>query len=254
MDVTKAVSAYIQRMITEVAGIKVLLLDQDTTPIISTSFTQSSLLSHEVYLTDRVDNASRDRMRHLNCIALLRPTPQSISALVRELRQPRYKSYWLYFTNVLQKQDIELLAEADEHEVVKEIQEFFADYLPVNSDLFSLNIVTPPSRIWADNPATWDQQGLDQHVKGLLALLLSLKKRPVIRYERMSTLAKKLGEELSVRPITVLSNGHFTSAVVCGIEPNPQYCSTTFFDSSIKSITARPGSSTFEERIMLPCF
>ncbi|SNX83612.1 probable vacuolar protein sorting protein VpsB [Melanopsichium pennsylvanicum] len=197
MDVTKAVSAYIHRMITEVSGIKVLLLDQDTTPIISTSFTQSSLLSHEVYLTDRVDNASRDRMRHLNCIALLRPTPQSISALARELRQPRYKSYWLYFTNVLQKQDIELLAEADEYEVVKEIQEFFADYLPVNSDLFSLNIDTPPSRIWAEDPASWDQQGLDRHIKGLLALLLSLKKRPVIRYERMSALAKRLGEELS---------------------------------------------------------
>ncbi|GAC72370.1 beta-tubulin folding cofactor A [Moesziomyces antarcticus T-34] len=197
MDVTKAVSAYIQRMITEVAGVKVLLLDQNTTPIISTSFTQSSLLSHEVYLTDRVDNLNRDRMRHLNCIALLRPSPQSITALVHELRQPRYKSYWLYFTNALSKQDIELLAEADEHEVVKEIQEFFADYLPVNADLFSLNIDTPPARIWADNPATWDQSALDQHVKGLSALLLSLKKKPAIRYERMSGLAKKLGEELS---------------------------------------------------------
>lgn len=206
MDVTKAVSAYIQRMITEVAGIKVLLLDQDTTPIISTSFTQSSLLSHEVYLTDRVDNYNRDRMRHLNCIALVRPTPQSITALTRELRQPRYKSYWLYFTNVLQKQDIELLAEADEHEVVKEIQEFFADYLPVNADLFSLNIDTPPARIWAENPSMWDEKGLDQHVKGLLAVLLSLKKRPVIRFERMSTLAKKLGEELSVSTSPSLSS------------------------------------------------
>ena len=198
MDVTKAVSAYIQRMITEVAGIKVLLLDQHTTPIISTSFTQSSLLSHEVYLTDRVDNANRDRMRHLNCIALLRPTPQSISALAHELRLPRYRSYWLYFTNVLQKQDIELLAEADEHKVVKEVQEFFADYLPVNTDLFSLNIDTPPARIWGGNPASWDQHSLVQHVNGLLALLLSLKKKPIIRYERMSMLAKKLGEELSV--------------------------------------------------------
>lgn len=210
MDVTKAVSAYIQRMITEVAGIKVLLLDQDTTPIISTSFTQSALLSHEVYLTDRVDNLSRDRMRHLNCIALLRPTPHSISALTRELRQPRYKSYWLYFTNALQKQDIEVLAEADEHEVVKEIQEFFADYLPVNSDLFSLNINAPPARIWADSPVTWDQEGLDQHVKGILALLLSLKKRPVIRYEKMSTLAKKLGEELSVRKMLILDTKRVT--------------------------------------------
>ncbi|KAJ1020119.1 hypothetical protein NDA16_004399 [Ustilago loliicola] len=224
MDVAKAVSAYIQRMITEVAGIKVLLLDQDTTPIISTSFTQSSLLSHEVYLTDRVDNANRDRMRHLNCIALVRPTPQSISALTSELRQPKYKSYWLYFTNVLQKQDIELLAEADEHEVVKEIQEFFADYLPVNSDLFSLNIDTPPSRIWADTPAAWDQQGLDQHVKGLLALLLSLKKRPVIRYERMSALAKKLGEELSamVHEVLGIRNGRVSLADADGVRPDLQ--------------------------------
>ncbi|PWZ01629.1 putative vacuolar protein sorting protein VpsB [Testicularia cyperi] len=196
MDVTKAISAYIQRMITEVPGIKVLLLDHNTTPIISTSFTQSSLLNHEVYLTDRVDNLSRDRMRHLNCITLLRPTAQSITALASELRQPRYKSYWIYFTNVLQKQDIETLAEADEHEVVNEIQEFFADYLPINTDLFSLNLETPPYRIWADNAATWDSEGLQAHIKGLTALLLSLKKRPVIRYERMSALAKRLGDEI----------------------------------------------------------
>jgi len=120
MDVSKAVSAYIERMITEVNGMKVLLLDQETvrglstpaararapgpdsplilasqTPIISTAFTQSSLLSHEVYLTDRIENTSRDRMRHLKCIAMLRPTPASIEYLVRELREPRYGGYWI---------------------------------------------------------------------------------------------------------------------------------------------------------------
>jgi vacuolar protein sorting-associated protein 45 len=31
-----------------------------------------------------------------------------------------------------------------------------------------------------------------------MALLLSLKKKPVVRYERMSALAKKLGEEITV--------------------------------------------------------
>lgn len=201
MDVTKAISAYIERMITEVSGIKVLLLDQHTTPIISTSFTQSALLNHEVYLTDRVDNANRDRMRHLNCIALLRPSSSSISALARELRQPRYKSYWIYFTNVLQKQDIEALADADEHEVVKEIQEYFADYLPINSDLFSFNLDTPPAKIWAGDISSWDPDALKQHAKGLVALLLSLKKKPVIRYERMSSLAKKLGEDVSVSSV-----------------------------------------------------
>lgn len=36
----------------------------------------------------------------------------------------------------------------------------------------------------------------DRHVQGLVALLLSLKKKPLIRYERMSQMAKKLGQEV----------------------------------------------------------
>lgn len=38
----------------------------------------------------------------------------------------------------------------------------------------------------------------ERHVEGLTALLLSLKKKPVIRYERMSGMAKKLGQEILV--------------------------------------------------------
>lgn len=122
MDVAKAVSAYIERIISSTAGMKVLLLDAETTPIISTSLTQSSLLSHEVYLTDRIDNTARDRMRHLKCIALLRPSAESIDAVVAELQTPKYSNYSLFFTNALKKSDIERLAEADEHDVVKEVQ------------------------------------------------------------------------------------------------------------------------------------
>lgn len=196
MDVTKAVSAYIERMIGSVSGMKVLLLDADTTPIISTSLTQSSLLAHEVYLTDRIDNAARDRMRHLKCIAFLRPTAESMEACERELRKPKYASYALFFTNVLKKNDIERLAEADEHEVVKEVQEYFADYVPVNPALFSLNYTAPPARLWAQSPGEWDSAALQRHIEGLVSVLLSLKKRPVVRYERMSALARKLGEEV----------------------------------------------------------
>jgi vacuolar protein sorting-associated protein 45 len=36
----------------------------------------------------------------------------------------------------------------------------------------------------------------ERHVQGLVALLLSLKKKPVIRYERNSAMAKKLGQEV----------------------------------------------------------
>jgi hypothetical protein len=36
-------------------------------------------------------------------------------------------------------------------------------------------------------------------VRGLIAVMLSLKKKPVIRYEKMSGMARKLAVELQVR-------------------------------------------------------
>lgn len=62
--------------------------------------TQSSLLSHETYLVDRIDNKNRDRMRHLKCICFIRPTSETIQMLVEELRDPRYGDYYLCKFNI----------------------------------------------------------------------------------------------------------------------------------------------------------
>jgi hypothetical protein len=85
------------------------------TAVLSLASTQSTLLSHEVYLTDRIDNPSRslppgssqagaypptsgravERLPHLKCICLLRPTEESIAECERELKEGRYGEYWL---------------------------------------------------------------------------------------------------------------------------------------------------------------
>ncbi|KAL1411206.1 vacuolar protein sorting-associated protein 45 [Vanrija albida] len=174
MDVLKAVQTYVLKMITEVPGMKVLLLDAHTTPIVSLVTTQSELLSHEVYLTDRIDNASREPLSHLNCIAFLTPSDRSIELLKQELAKPRYGGYWLFFSNVLQKSQIEDMATVDEFEVVKEVQPPL--YLPPPDD------IPPPV--------------LDNHLRAILAVLLSLKKRPVIRWERMSASGYRLAQDL----------------------------------------------------------
>ena len=43
-------------------------------------------------------------------------------------------------SNIIAKADIKVLAENDEQEVVRELEEFFADYLAVSPHLFSFNI------------------------------------------------------------------------------------------------------------------
>ncbi|KAK8058516.1 tRNA uridine 5-carboxymethylaminomethyl modification enzyme [Apiospora phragmitis] len=161
---------------------KILLLDKDTVPIVSTAITQSSLLNHE--------------MRHLKCVCFVRPSSDSIQFLIDELREPKYGEYHLYFSNVAKKSALERLAEADDHEVVKSIQEHFADFLVVNPDLFSLNLTLPQQRIWSGTPDMWNTDALQRTTEGLSAVLLALKKKPLIRYEKNSLLAKKLANEV----------------------------------------------------------
>ncbi|KAI0036532.1 Sec1-like protein [Vararia minispora EC-137] len=200
MDVIKAVETYITKMVSVPSAMKVFLLDSHTTPIVSLASTQSTLLSHQVYLTDRIDNKKRDRMPHMKCVCFLRNSEESLGAVEAELKEPKYGEYYLYFSNVLSKIAIERLADADEYEVVKEVQEYFADYAPLLPSLFSLNYMSSSkSPLYGSSPNVWDPTALDRHVQGLVALLLSLKKKPIIRYERMSGMAKKLATEIQHR-------------------------------------------------------
>ncbi|KAK0738324.1 Sec1-like protein [Schizothecium vesticola] len=204
MDVVQAASGYVSKMVTTgdsangapSAKMKILLLDRETVPCISTAVTQSSLLNHEVYLIDRLDNPKREKMRHLRCLCFVRPHPDSIGLLIDELREPKYGEYHLYFSNVVKKSTLERLAEADDHEVVKMVQEHFLDYVVINPDLFSLNMAPPLHRIWSGNQDTWNTDSLQRATEGVIATLLTLKKKPLIRYQKTSLLAKKLATEV----------------------------------------------------------
>ncbi|KAF1809274.1 Sec1-like protein [Eremomyces bilateralis CBS 781.70] len=203
MDIVQAVSGYISKMMSSTdssgsgsAKMKILLLDSETVGILSTATTQSALLNHEVYLTDRLDNQAREKMRHLRCLCFLRPSPESIQLLIDELREPKYGEYNVYFSNIIKKSSLERLAEADDHEVIRAVQEYFADYLVINPDLYSLDLWYPQNRIWGTSPELWNPDALQRSTEGILAVLLSLKKKPLIRYSKTSMLAKKLATEV----------------------------------------------------------
>lgn len=135
-------------------------------------------------------------MRHLRCLCFIRPSAGSIQYLIDEFRDPKYGEYIVYFSNVVKKSSLERLAEADDHEVVKAVQEQFADYIVVNPDLFTFDLTYPKQRIWSSSPDQWNADALQRTAEGLVGVLLSLKKKPLIRYEKSSLLAKKLATEV----------------------------------------------------------
>ena len=135
-------------------------------------------------------------MRHLRCLVFIRPSPESVQFLIEELREPKYGEYSVYFSNVVKKSSLERLAESDDHEVVRAVQEHFADFQVINQDLFALDLNYPRHRIWSTSPEIWNPEVLQRSTEGVIALLLSLKKRPLIRYSKDSLLAKKLATEV----------------------------------------------------------
>jgi vacuolar protein sorting-associated protein 45 len=181
-------------MCDEVSGMKVLLLDGQTTGIVSIVYSQTEILQKEVFLVDRIDKKGREKLPHLKALVFIRPSLESIQSLVEELRDPRYKEYHVVFNNITRVVYIERIAEADQQAVVTQVHEYFADYLAITHDLASFNI----HACIGDHLQSWDSSKFDRVSEGLVSLLLSLKKKPLVRYEKNSEMAKKLANELNV--------------------------------------------------------
>ena len=71
--------------------------------------------------------------------------------------------------------------------------EYFADFLIINSDLCSLPLST---RLFSSGPDAWNHDSLTRTVEGVQAMLLALKKKPLIRFEKNSVLCRKLATEV----------------------------------------------------------
>lgn len=192
MSVVEAIRFYIQKIVSE-PGMKVLLMDEETTSIVSMVYSHTEILKKEVYLIDRIGNDKREALANMSAICFLRPTDDSIRALAAELRNPKYTKYDLYFSNVLRSADLQILAEADEQEVVHEVKEVYADYLAINQHLFSFGVVGCVSH---ENPTTWNRDAFQRTSAALTSVLLSLKKKPLIRFQGSSELCQTLALEM----------------------------------------------------------
>jgi len=168
-------------------------------------YSQTQILEKEVYLVERLEKAStHEVMSHLKAAAFLRPTRQNLELLRAELAQPKYQEYHIFFSHIVPQDFLQQLAEADEFELVRQVQEYYADFIPINEDLFTINqrnalTVGLEGRIEQATvtPNAASPSRLQRNVEAVLALLLALKKKPSqIRYPATSQACRHLGAEV----------------------------------------------------------
>lgn len=193
MNVVLAVKKYITKMIDDSGqGMKMLLMDKETTGIVSMVYAQSEILQRQVYVFERIESQKRDPLKTLKAIVFVRPTEDNVRLLAQELRHPKYAQYYLYFSHFLSKVDLKMIAESDEHEVVQDVHEFYADYIAVSPHLFTMNIPNCAKGF------VWSPSQLQRVCRGLSSVLLALKKCPMIRYQQNSSMAKQLAENVKL--------------------------------------------------------
>ncbi|KAK9839536.1 hypothetical protein WJX81_008245 [Elliptochloris bilobata] len=198
MDLTAIPRFYIDKMLKEVPGMKVLLLDADTTTSVSTVYSQSEILEQEVYLVERLDADKGDQLFHLKAVCFLRPTRENVARIRRELRDPRYGEYNLFFANRLEDLRLQDLAEVDVRELISQVQEFFGDFTVLDPHHFAVPIQRTHVVL---QPFSWEfgqsTDAVARMTEGLASLILSLRRRFSVRYQRGSEMCEKLAQSLA---------------------------------------------------------
>ena len=197
----RAIKDYLYHMLSSVEGLKALILDGDnagrpvqgTIQRISAVESTQSLGKQGVFFTEKLQDPRSERVGHLKAVVWVRPIEENIELLCEELRNPKYGEYHLFFTNHSpdMKQYVEKLARADEFELVRNIGEYYSDFVAVSPELFSLNMHHHSGR------RGWlEKEWRSAIVSGLLSALLSLRAKPVVRYSARSKTAGKLATEI----------------------------------------------------------
>lgn len=200
MDPLAATAAHVHELISSPPGLKALLLDSETSRLISLVTSHSTLLSHSILLIEKLSSSPKPspNLSPLRCAALLRPTAENVHALRAELRAPRFSSYRLHFTNTLRRTLVEEIADADAHERVVEVREAFCDFFALDRALLSCGVL-PCLPEMSGPGAALRSPMLERTVDAIVATLLALKRRPRIRYQKASALCRGIAERVVVR-------------------------------------------------------
>ncbi|CAG9463481.1 unnamed protein product [Pedinophyceae sp. YPF-701] len=189
--------AYLHKAIAQVEGMKALLLDRETERMVALVATQTELLFEQVYLLGLVDDRKRDALPYLTCVAVLRPTAENVDRLRRELAEPLYGKYRIYFTNTIHDSALEVLAQADKKEAVECVQELYGDFLAITSYLFEAPNPHPECALLPPAAMPGPTQYMeDRCIEALAAVLLALKSRPLVRVQASSAHCRRIGEGL----------------------------------------------------------
>ncbi|CAN8066325.1 unnamed protein product [Agarophyton chilense] len=198
MDPRESLLLCMKQLVGDSEELKALLLDDETSKIVSLLISQSSLLNHEVLLIEKLCVERLQDLSHMQAVVFVRPTAENVHCLRKELRNPHFESYKLVFSNIVRRTLVEEIADADEMELVTEVREMFCDFFALEKYLLSFEVFPCVEASYARSGAIQNPM-LERTLEGISAVLLALKRKPQVRYQASSTRCRNIAERLCVK-------------------------------------------------------
>jgi len=214
MNVFLAFRKYMTRMLTSDMKMKILLLDEETVSMISLVYSYAEILDKEVFGTEMLFlRKNRKKLDYMDAVIFIRPTEKNLYYLKEELKEPSYKNYRIYFSKSLPPGYLQKVAAHDKFAKVEQVFEFYADFAALGPNLFTTNFsetakrrtdAPPQERLAPSIPESYynpfSKEYQNRTVDGILSVLLSLKKKPTIRYSNNGrNLAMNIAMDISKR-------------------------------------------------------
>lgn len=160
-------------------------------------YSQTQILEKEVYLVEQLGK-KHEGMNHLKAALFIQPTETNYELLVQELRDPRFKEYHIFFSNIVSQDMLARLGRLDEHDLIMQVHEYYGDYLAVNEEFFHLGIENSLLLSSSYSRSVEAVSVYERNVNGVLSVLLSMKRSPsLIRYQGTSELARRVAADIN---------------------------------------------------------
>ena len=198
-DMVKLIRNNISTMVQQVPGLKALIVDETTAGIVSASFTLTALAEQAIVIGPESISSGLGRQvrhKHVRAIVWVRPTDDNIEQICKELQDPSFAEYHICFSSREENSMggyVKRLAIADRFEVVREVSECLGEWVAISPEMFSLEVA--PTR---------EDMSYSERVRRLQSVMLSLGRRPIIRYskhsEQAAAVAQKLATSMAAAP------------------------------------------------------
>lgn len=168
-------------------GPKILLLDEETSKIISNLISYSTFIAHDFFFFDLISK-TRERLSQTTCFVIIKP--YNVSHLKSELSSPKYDNYIILFTTKAPEQVIIELAKSDITSSVRGVYDLYIDVSMQDYNLYTTNIKLHGKS---------DIKEIGRTCDSLFSIFQTLNYSPDVYVQGDSEIAKILGIEMCIR-------------------------------------------------------